>query len=168
MLGGRHLGSSTVNNDDDNDDDDTDIRLINEAKSILLDPIKKQQWLDSFSSTSTITSAKEPTKTGPHIFRNISLDEFTPHYTCQNNHNQDEDEVEDEDDQQPEYFTYPCRCSSEFKITLEQLEDNVEVVGCEGCGEWIRVGYEVVEEDDQHQAQDQNLIRNRNQNQAQS
>ncbi|OCF60169.1 hypothetical protein L486_02849 [Kwoniella mangroviensis CBS 10435] len=148
---------SDLNTNDDNDDYDydTDIRLINEAKSILLDPIKKQQWLDSFSSTSTITSAKEPTKTGPHIFRNISLDEFTPHHTSQDDREKGENEDEDEDDQQPEYFTYPCRCSSEFKITLEQLEENVEVVGCEGCGEWIRVGYEVVEEDDQHHPQDQ-------------
>lgn len=48
---------------------------------------------------------------------------------------------------EPTYYTLPCRCSSRFVITLDDLEEGVDVVGCEGCGEWVRVGYEVVEGD---------------------
>ncbi|WVW81251.1 hypothetical protein I302_103242 [Kwoniella bestiolae CBS 10118] len=140
----------------DDTNEDNDIRLINEAKSILLDPTRKQQWLDAFSSYDNKNSASQAKKEGPHIFRNISLDEFTPHYQPSSSTtrsggvgNGEEDEREEEEEEaQPQYFTYPCRCSSEFIITLEQLEDNVDIVGCEGCGEWIKVGYEVVEEEE--------------------
>ncbi len=31
-------------------------------------------------------------------------------------------------------------------ITHQDLEEGVEVVGCGGCGEWVRVGYEAIEE----------------------
>lgn len=46
----------------------------------------------------------------------------------------------------PAYYTYACRCSAEFVMTHQDLEDGVDVVGCMGCGEWVRVLYEVVEE----------------------
>jgi diphthamide biosynthesis protein 4 len=49
---------------------------------------------------------------------------------------------------EPERYTYSCRCSGEFVITLKDLEEGIEVVGCGGCGEWVRVDYEVVEEGD--------------------
>ena len=47
-----------------------------------------------------------------------------------------------------EWYSHPCRCSGEFVITHQDLEDGVDVVGCQGCGEWVRVGYEVVEDDE--------------------
>jgi len=65
----------------------------------------------------------------------ISLDLFTAHSTPTM-----EGDVE--------YWTYPCRCSSQFRVTLEELEKGVEVVGCEGCSERCRVEYEVVEEEE--------------------
>ena len=46
----------------------------------------------------------------------------------------------------PTHYTYPCRCSSSFVITHHDLEDGVEAVGCSGCGEWVRVLYEVAAE----------------------
>ncbi|WWC90212.1 uncharacterized protein L201_005145 [Kwoniella dendrophila CBS 6074] len=136
------LLSTSMQNDNS---DLADIRLINEAKSILLDPIKKQEWLNTFTDKESLSKGEQPKKDGPHIFRNISLDEFTPHYES----SEDEDEVEI--DKQPDWFTYPCRCSGEFKITIKQLEENVDIIGCEGCGEWIRVGYEVVEEEEEEE-----------------
>lgn len=62
------------------------------------------------------------------------------------------------------YYTHPCRCSGVYTITERELEDGVDVVGCEGCGEWVGVGYEVVdqgegegsmdsEEDDEREAE---------------
>lgn len=66
----------------------------------------------------------------------LSLDVFEPHYTPS----------PADDDGEPAYYTHPCRCSSQFVVTREQLEDGVEVVGCEGCSERCRVEYDVVEE----------------------
>ncbi|OCF41036.1 hypothetical protein I317_05147 [Kwoniella heveanensis CBS 569] len=154
-----------------------DIRLINEARSVLSDPSKREIWQQSFLS-SNIGNAlglngKTPLPTkdeGPHVFRNVSLDEFEPHYTPRsqyqpgqsNDHteqippgissqeerlNANEGNEEDgSDDEDPLWWSYPCRCSSTFVITLEQLEQGVEVIGCEGCGEWMRVGYQAVED----------------------
>ena len=67
----------------------------------------------------------------PHISHEISLSDFIPH----------------PDDTEPSHYTRACRCSGQFCITLRDLEGGVEVVGCEGCGEWIRVAYEVVEDE---------------------
>ncbi|KAJ9103088.1 hypothetical protein QFC21_002510 [Naganishia friedmannii] len=44
------------------------------------------------------------------------------------------------------YYTHPCRCSGTFVISESQLEEGVDIVGCEGCGEWVGVGYEMVED----------------------
>ena len=72
----------------------------------------------------------------------ISLSDFTPHYRV-------DDEEESADDAEPSYYSHPCRCSSEFIITHQDLEDGVDVIGCGGCGEWVRVGYEVIDGGDE-------------------
>ncbi|WVF66514.1 hypothetical protein IAT40_001254 [Kwoniella sp. CBS 6097] len=183
----------------DSDSSHIDIRLINEARSILLDPTKREIWQQLFTSSNpnpdhlgvngkTPVPAKDE---GPHVFRHVSLDEFEPHYTSYpsrrnvpsnrdvqdqvpNNQNEtnehltarnqaseaeekrkraevdgEEDREDDnpDDDEDPQWWSYPCRCSGTFVITLGQLEEGVEVIGCEGCGEWIRVGYQAVDED---------------------
>ena len=97
-----------------------------------------------------------PTDNIPHISHHHSLEDFTPHYassvtrnhnrTAQCEHPDTDADISAEDDQDPSYYTHPCRCSGEFVITHQDLEDGVEVVGCEGCGEWVRVGYEIVED----------------------
>lgn len=74
-----------------------------------------------------------------HAFAvSYSLDAFEAHY--------DAEEATGADEDDPAYYTHPCRCSSEFRISREQLEDGVEVVTCDGCSERCRVEYEVVEE----------------------
>ncbi|GJN91387.1 hypothetical protein Rhopal_004408-T1 [Rhodotorula paludigena] len=73
----------------------------------------------------------------------LSLDLFEPHYaTLEDQEGSEGGEDEDE----PAYYTHPCRCSSQFRISREQLENGVEVVTCEGCSERCRVEYDVVEE----------------------
>nr|XP_019013999.1 uncharacterized protein I206_00076 [Kwoniella pini CBS 10737]OCF52780.1 hypothetical protein I206_00076 [Kwoniella pini CBS 10737] len=148
------VNQSSNINIDINKNDELKIRLINEAKSILLDPIKKSNWIKSFTTHSS--SSKEMNDNNnnnnnnnnneifnnkPHIFRNISLDEFKPHFNENEIENQEKDEIN--------WYSYPCRCSNEFKITIEQLEQNVNIIGCEGCGEWISVEYEVIEDDEE-------------------
>ncbi|GAA5861188.1 hypothetical protein JCM1840_003109 [Sporobolomyces johnsonii] len=73
----------------------------------------------------------------------LSLDLFEPHFVSSTS----ACPADTDDDPEPAFYTHPCRCSSQFKITREQLEDGVEVVGCEGCSERCRVEYEVVEEE---------------------
>lgn len=43
-------------------------------------------------------------------------------------------------------WRYRCRCSSWYKIVERQLEDEVHLIGCEGCSEVIYVGYEEADE----------------------
>ena len=71
--------------------------------------------------------ARNPTRT-------ISLDAFTYHPSGSSSES---------------YYTHPCRCSGMFTITERELEDGVDIVGCEGCGEWVGVGYEVVEDSEE-------------------
>jgi diphthamide biosynthesis protein 4 len=95
--------------------------------------------------------------TTPHVSYNISLSAFTPHYRsteastllAQNESRAKDDSHPEEEngDDEPIYYTHPCRCSSEFVITYQDLEDGIEVVGCGGCGEWVRVGYEVLDDE---------------------
>jgi diphthamide biosynthesis protein 4 len=97
--------------------------------------------------------------TTPHVSHNISLSAFTPHYRTSeawvalaqdgSQARDDSQSKEENGDDEPIYYTHPCRCSSEFVITYQDLEDGIEVVGCGGCGEWVRVGYEVVDEEEE-------------------
>ncbi|WVR03073.1 hypothetical protein IAU60_000062 [Kwoniella sp. DSM 27419] len=138
-----------------------DIRLINEARSVLSDPARKAHYLASVSERPGSGEGYTPMparKEGPHVYRHVSLDEFETHFTVYGS-TEDADQPQpaagvsgDDDDldteeADPQWWSYPCRCSGRFIITLAQLEEGVEVVGCEGCGEWLRVGYEVVSGD---------------------
>lgn len=46
----------------------------------------------------------------------------------------------------PITFSYACRCGSAYVISEEQAHDEVEVIGCDGCSENIRVRYDNEEE----------------------
>ncbi|KAK1921216.1 hypothetical protein DB88DRAFT_443485, partial [Papiliotrema laurentii] len=119
-----------------------DIRLVNEAKWVLSDPARRREWEESFYNGPSVVPS------GPHIFHEISLELFTPHYADDTSvpNGGTTSQTADGLDPQPQWYSHPCRCSGEFVITHQDLEDGVEVVGCEGCGEWVRVGYEVVED----------------------
>lgn len=78
----------------------------------------------------------------------ISLDLFTHHF-LQSSTTSPRESDSGEEEVEPEYYTFPCRCSSQFKITTKELEQGVEVVGCEGCSERCRVEYEEVLEEEE-------------------
>ncbi|WRT63177.1 uncharacterized protein IL334_000080 [Kwoniella shivajii] len=140
-----------------------DIRSINEARTILLDPTKREEWLIHYNSNYNSTNGHDiPIQDGPHVFRHISLDDFTPHHLSSEQSeeadltsegpvipNEGLGNIDKDQEREPDYFTHPCRCGGTFRITLQQLEEDVDVIGCEGCGEWIRVGYEVIDEDEE-------------------
>ncbi|GHJ88783.1 hypothetical protein NliqN6_5185 [Naganishia liquefaciens] len=109
-----------------------DERLIRltEAYRVLMDPEARESYerggnahADGKQSPAE-RRARNPTRT-------ISLDAFTYHPSGSSSES---------------YYTHPCRCSGMFTITERELEDGVDIVGCEGCGEWVGVGYEVVED----------------------
>ncbi|KAI0030045.1 hypothetical protein K488DRAFT_55070 [Vararia minispora EC-137] len=52
------------------------------------------------------------------------------------------DELEEHDDA----WTLGCRCGGSYRISVEQLENDVHLVGCGGCSEVVWVGYEAVDE----------------------
>ncbi|SCV69667.1 BQ2448_1061 [Microbotryum intermedium] len=76
----------------------------------------------------------------------IDLSFFTPHYSEGTSA-----EPEAEDSLIPLEYTHLCRCSAQFRITLEQLEEGVHIVQCEGCSERCKVEYQVVESGDENQ-----------------
>ncbi|GAA5873030.1 hypothetical protein JCM16303_006920 [Sporobolomyces ruberrimus] len=129
------------------------IREINLAWEVLGDSDRREgydqarkAYLDHSRSTKTNSSA---------YAQSISLDLFTPHYPPSppltlrtSDPSIPEPSREEEEDPETVYYTFPCRCSNEFRITTRELEQGVEVVGCQGCSERCRVEYEEVEEED--------------------
>ncbi|GAA5856484.1 hypothetical protein JCM9279_005463 [Rhodotorula babjevae] len=116
---------------------------LNEAYEVLSDEATRSTY-DAARAAALATG-----RATAHAFAvSLSLDLFDPHYdppasaAASSPASRDEREVEDE----PAYYTHPCRCSSQFRVTREQLEEGVEVVTCEGCSERCRVEYDVVEE----------------------
>lgn len=67
---------------------------------------------------------------------------FIPHFNA--NSISEENEV----DQEPSYYTYTCRCSGTYLISISQLEEGIGVIQCDGCSERCKVEYEVVEDDE--------------------
>ncbi|OBZ87076.1 protein DPH4 [Choanephora cucurbitarum] len=45
-------------------------------------------------------------------------------------------------------FSLVCRCSGEYLITEDELEEGIDVIGCNNCSLRIRVLYDVVDEED--------------------
>lgn len=42
-------------------------------------------------------------------------------------------------------WTHACRCGEFYRISEEQLENDIHLVACEGCSEAIWVGFEAIE-----------------------
>ncbi|KAI9633243.1 uncharacterized protein MKK02DRAFT_39222 [Dioszegia hungarica] len=144
-------------------DGEVDIRLINEARWVLCEPARRRAWEEQRENNISAGPSRPAEKVGPHIYREVSLELFTPVYPAGPSR-QDPgptvesaagtkgvsgtatDEGPEEGEAEPLSYTYPCRCSHFFRITHEELEAGIDVVGCDGCGEFLRVGYEVLED----------------------
>ncbi|GAA5948594.1 hypothetical protein JCM3765_004938 [Sporobolomyces pararoseus] len=124
--------------------DGVGIREINLAWEVLGDTERRREY-DQARKIHLANLRSNPLSNSSAFAHSISLDLFTPHFpqsTTSPGQEVEEEEVE------PEYYTYSCRCSSQFKITTRELEEGIEVVGCEGCSERCRVEYEEVVEEE--------------------
>ncbi|GAA5890787.1 hypothetical protein JCM6882_000663 [Rhodosporidiobolus microsporus] len=101
---------------------------LNLAYEVLSDDEQRREYDEARAA---YLSSLRSSRNASAFALSLSLDAFDPH-------------GDDEDD--PAYYTHPCRCSSEYKITREELENGVEVIVCQGCSERCMVEYEVVEE----------------------
>lgn len=105
--------------------------LVNEARAILSDPSRRKEFDEQFQRA--IEGSRDvPKPKGPRIREYVSLEEFTPY--------------PDGEDEEPVRYTLLCRCGQDYVVTVEDMENGIDVVGCPGCGEYIGVDYEVVEE----------------------
>ncbi|KAF8327615.1 DnaJ domain-containing protein, partial [Cantharellus anzutake] len=100
------------------------ITLIRAAYSTLADP--QSRLLYNSHEQVAFKPSKEQ-----RAAEVVSLDRFEMHRG-----------VEDTDD----YWLYPCRCGSSYRINEKQMNRDVHLVGCQGCSEAVWVGYEAVDE----------------------
>jgi len=98
---------------------------IQQAYSTLADPILRAEF-DIRLARNGITSSVAA-KGSQRPAEIVSFDEFAP-------------------EEKGEAYIYPCRCGSVYRITEEQLEADVHLLGCQGCSEVVWVGYDVVDE----------------------
>ncbi len=85
----------------------------------------------AFDAQRSAVSAVPPPPSGPRIREHVSLEAFTAHPSAD----------------EPERFTLACRCGHEYAVSVDELEAGVDALGCPGCGEYIGVDYEVLEEE---------------------
>ncbi|CED82221.1 Molecular chaperone (DnaJ superfamily) [Phaffia rhodozyma] len=137
------------------------IHRITQAWNSLRDPLGRETYdrelrlgrLDApMHSHSADRETNTPQPMNPRTVISLSL--FTSHYSAREDGTdgtteQDDDDEDDDEEDEPVYYTYPCRCSALFVIRTVDLEQGVDVIGCDGCGDWIGVGYETIIEQDE-------------------
>ncbi|KAI5450258.1 hypothetical protein NCC49_003275 [Naganishia albida] len=126
------------------DEDLARVIAITEAYRVLSSPVLREGYARSPRSESTDSKRqRNPTRT-------ISLEEFTFHPSPSSATREALDDDDDHGAREGEgYYAHPCRCSGQYRISVRELEEGVDIVGCEGCGEWVGVGYEVVSDEDE-------------------
>jgi len=98
---------------------------IQQAYSTLVDPILRAEFDIRLARNGTTSSVAAKGSQRPAEI--VSFDEFVP-------------------EEKSEAYIYPCRCGSVYRITEDQLEAEVHLLGCQGCSEVVWVGYDVVNE----------------------
>ncbi|CAH7676451.1 expressed protein [Phakopsora pachyrhizi] len=106
-------------------------RLIRAYKT-LIDPSKRYHF-DQIRKNRL--SKRSDIPNGPTTIWNvIDLSEFTELNPQGNSH--------DDDDQS---FYYDCRCGGKFKISYQEMVEDVRIVNCDGCSSRVIVDYQISE-----------------------
>ncbi|KAF8314537.1 hypothetical protein DL93DRAFT_2167322 [Clavulina sp. PMI_390] len=99
---------------------------VQQAYTTLSDSLLRKNYDGNLKRSLSDASAQRGSQRPAEV---VSLEEFVP---------LDEDAA---------ILVYPCRCGESFRISEEQLEADVHLIGCNGCSEAVWVGYEAVEEE---------------------
>ena len=102
------------------------IALIKEAYETLCDPPRRAAF-DAYQAAKRQISPK-----GQRAAEVVSLEDFT---------------VMSGDEGKGDVWSHPCRCGAMYHIREDQLEDDVHLIGCQGCSEVLWVGYEAALDD---------------------
>ncbi|KAL7420387.1 hypothetical protein Q5752_005357 [Cryptotrichosporon argae] len=132
-----------------------DIHVVNEARAVLSSPDARAAYLSARAAHLAHATGRDDAgpafAAGPRLREHVSLSDFTPHYGAPDAPSvarADTGTAPDMLEPEPTHYTLPCRCGHHYVITHAQLEEGVDVVGCDGCGEWIGVLYKAVDEED--------------------
>ncbi|KAJ9477387.1 Carboxylic ester hydrolase [Pseudozyma hubeiensis] len=97
------------------------IRQLNHAYKTLSDDQQRSQYNDSLSAARASSSS---TSSHPRISATVDFESFQL-------------------SQEPDLiFSYPCRCGSSYNISEDQIHNRIDVIGCDGCSENIRIRYD--------------------------
>ena len=102
----------------------TDVGLLHDAFVTLSSPALRTAY----------DARDELSRTGPRPAQVVSLDQF---------------DYAGDSDSVISTWTLACRCSGKYKVTEDDLERGLHLVGCGDCSEVIWVGYEMVQEADE-------------------
>lgn len=105
------------------------IRQLNHAYKVLGDDQLRMQYDESLAAAHACTESRSP-----RISATVEFESFHVSET--------QDSVA---------FSYPCRCGSTYNMAEDQVHDRVQVIGCDGCSEFIHVRYD----DDDHDHDDE-------------
>lgn len=125
------------------DNIDVDIGLIQTAYQTLSNPQSRAAYdaelhQESLLSSSTTSQPSTNHDGGPRPAEVVSLDKFSESTNLK--------------EPGQHFWTLPCRCGSQFKLSEEDLEAGKHLVACELCSEVVSVGYEEADGDDAQEA----------------
>ncbi|KAI3621866.1 hypothetical protein WG66_016035 [Moniliophthora roreri] len=95
-----------------------DIATIKEAYDILSSPVLRSQY-------DAILYGKQRSVAVPRPAQLVSLEEF------------------EEDGDLGGTWRYPCRCGGIYRITEDDMEKGIHLIGCDCCSEAVWVGFEL-------------------------
>ncbi|PWN53762.1 hypothetical protein IE53DRAFT_108194 [Violaceomyces palustris] len=123
------------------------IRSLNKAYSTLYNERTRKVY-DSLLEKQTCQSPSS-SKRKLRVSHVLDLDSFQVVERVQQERKDQEEEEEEEGEQENLTFLHPCRCGQSFEITLEQISSGVELVGCQGCSEIVKVLWKEDQEEEE-------------------
>uniref|UniRef100_A0A6B2LQ26 Diphthamide biosynthesis protein 4 n=1 Tax=Arcella intermedia TaxID=1963864 RepID=A0A6B2LQ26_9EUKA len=56
----------------------------------------------------------------------------------------EEIDLDDMNQEAEDTFTHPCRCGDKYILTTTDMDNDINVIQCNGCSLFIKVSYEVI------------------------
>ncbi|TFK26732.1 DnaJ-domain-containing protein [Coprinopsis marcescibilis] len=104
-----------------------EISLIQEAFTVLSDAKRRLRHDAELKKRST-THAPRPAQV-------VSLEEWTS--------------IGSGDEEEEGPWRYPCRCGGQYRLTVDMMEADDHLIGCDSCSEVVWAGYELQGDEDE-------------------